>query len=159
MMPRQYSLRIKPESGFTLVEILTVIAIIGIVVVQAVPMVSTWLDKNRLDGIARRITNDLHYCRQHAISENKYYVVDFTGSDPITYSVKSGDVLGTYPTTIKSETLDDSKKFVTFTNSSDPVFNYRGMSITTTTLVITNVNGSTRTITINLGGKISTAKS
>lgn len=158
-MRRQNTLKIKSQSGFTLVEILTVIAIIGIVVMQAIPAVSNWLDKSRLDGIARRIANDLHYCRQHAISENRYYIVDFTGSDPITYTIKYGDVLGTYPTTVKSQTLDDSKDFVTFTNSSDPVFNYRGMTIATTTLVITNIHNKTRTITINLGGKISTVNS
>ncbi|KMP11569.1 hypothetical protein UR09_02930 [Candidatus Nitromaritima sp. SCGC AAA799-A02] len=155
-MITQKALRKKREFGFTLVEIIVVIAVAGIIVITAAPMVSTWMERNRLNGIARKISNDLLYCRQKAISENMYYIVDFTSATPITYTIKKGQVLGTY-TDVQTISLPESKDFITFTASGDPVFNYRGMANGQVTLTISNANNDVRTVVVTLGGKISTS--
>ena len=148
--------RHKGQIGLTLLEVMVVVAIMGIVVVFAAPSISKWTERNRLNGIARKIVNDLHFCRQKAISENKYYIIDFQSGTPILYTIKFGDSLGTY-TDLKTITVPDSSNFITFTASGDPVFNYRGMSNSTVTLTIANADNVVKTISVNLGGKISSS--
>ena len=135
-------------------EMLMVIVIGGLILSGAVPMVTSWVENNRLTGVARKIVNDLHYCRQMAISENRYYMLDFNTNIPIDYDVKYGTVLGTY-TTSETVTLPESSRFVSISASGDPVFNYRGMAMATVTITLTNANNKVQTITVSPGGKIS----
>ncbi|MFQ5673174.1 MAG: prepilin-type N-terminal cleavage/methylation domain-containing protein [Nitrospinales bacterium] len=142
------------ENGFSLMEILMVIVISGLVLAGAVPMISAWVENNRLTGAARKIVNDLHFCRQKAISKNLYYMLDFNTNIPITYDVKYGSVLGTY-TTDQTVSLPESSSFASISATGDPVFNYRGMAVAAVTITLTNANNRVKTITVSPGGKIS----
>ncbi len=145
------------ETGFTMMELLIVIAIGTILLAATVPMISTWTEKNRLLGASRKIVNDLQYCRQNAISDNKYYTMEFTATQPITYDIKKSDDMSTWETVYSDVSLPESSQFQSFSASGNPVFNYKGMTTGGVTMTIVNANGNTSTVAVTLAGKISSS--
>jgi prepilin-type N-terminal cleavage/methylation domain-containing protein len=70
------------KSGFTIVELMIVIAIMGVLTAIAIPTYITWLPKHRANAAARQLFADLQNARMRAISENNDYKVEFiTGSN------------------------------------------------------------------------------
>lgn len=63
--------------GFTLLEVITVVAIIAILSGIAVYSINTNLDRIRADTAVRRISIALGYARIRAVAENCNYVVTF----------------------------------------------------------------------------------
>lgn len=58
------------EAGFTIVELLIAIAILGILVAIAAPSFTESIARRRLDGIANELSTDLQFTRSEAISKN-----------------------------------------------------------------------------------------
>ena len=65
------------NSGFSFIELLTVIAIIGIVAGIVLPNVVAWLPKHRLNSGAEDIQSTLQLARLGAIKENANATVTF----------------------------------------------------------------------------------
>jgi prepilin-type N-terminal cleavage/methylation domain-containing protein len=63
--------------GFTLLEVMTVVAIIAIMSGIAVYSINTNLDRIRADTAVRRVSITLNYARIRAIAEDTNYVVSF----------------------------------------------------------------------------------
>jgi len=86
----------KKNSGFTLLELMIVIAIIGITSAIAVPNFISWLPKNRMKSAARDIYSTIQSARIRAVKEGRRVVVDFnTGTGAAgTYNVFIDDGRG-----------------------------------------------------------------
>jgi len=92
----------KKVPGFTALELLTVIAIIGVVSAIAIPNLLDWLPKHRLNAASRDIIADIHYTRQLAASLNREYRISFTlGTEQ--YQIEKGDASSgsTWPGTVE----------------------------------------------------------
>jgi prepilin-type N-terminal cleavage/methylation domain-containing protein len=76
-----------PSRGFTLVEMLIVIAILGIVLGIAAPNFTRYRDNANLKEAARDISSDIQLYKQRAIAENTNYEITFSGN---TYDVNKG---------------------------------------------------------------------
>jgi prepilin-type N-terminal cleavage/methylation domain-containing protein len=66
--------------GFTMVEVMIVLIILGTISAIAIPSISSNLDQMKLDGAAREIVSVIQYCQSIAIKEGKTYQVHFTVS-------------------------------------------------------------------------------
>ncbi|MEZ4389184.1 MAG: GspH/FimT family pseudopilin [Candidatus Krumholzibacteriia bacterium] len=80
------------QRGFTLVELMLVISILGLIAAIAVPSFNGYLRANQVDTTADRITSDLALARSLSVSQGR--VVRFVGTaagyqiiDPITFQV------------------------------------------------------------------------
>ena len=78
----------KKTGGFTLLELMAVVGILGVMAAVAVPNYLAWLPKHRLNGAARTLSSDLYLARMKAVSENREFTVKFD-VDKNNYSIYS----------------------------------------------------------------------
>ncbi len=78
--------------GFTLIEMLVVVAMGGILAAAAVPSMLNYVQSKTLDGAARVIWGDLQTARIEAVKTNQSVTVDF--SNPTAYSFSYTDPSG-----------------------------------------------------------------
>lgn len=73
-------MRKRARRGFTLLEMMTVLAIIGITAAMAIPQMRQAQANGRLRGLARDTANVFHLARQRAITTGNNHVVYFSSS-------------------------------------------------------------------------------
>ncbi len=86
--------------GFTLLELVVAVGILGILLAIAVPGVAGYLRSARLQGSAQTLASDLHYARSLATSQRSTFAVAFAADS---YSV----VRVSPPTTVLTRRLPD----------------------------------------------------
>ena len=95
-------MKIFNKTGFTLIELMIVIAIMGILSAIAVPNFMHYMAERRLNGAARMVMSDLMNARTLAVTQNRnvqvafqtsasaYYTYDKAGSTEVTRNVQTG---------------------------------------------------------------------
>ena len=110
-------MKLRPTSnlhrGFTMIELMIVVAVIAVAVALAAPSFRGLLAKKRIEGVASELATDLQYARSEAVSRNATVRVTFgtgcylltaqpDGSSPAsTCSQTSGPTLGAGAVNIK----------------------------------------------------------
>jgi len=108
----------KAASGFTMIEVLVTIIIIGILASLAIPGFSRWLPNYRLRGAARDLYSSLQLAKTGAIKERAQWAVAFDGGTN-SYKIWSGGADRVYGTggddvEYKSVSLPDYGSNVSF---------------------------------------------
>ncbi len=67
----------KTNKGLTLLEILIVMAIMGIIAAMSIPSMSNFVRKNRIENQTRRIHSDLMNARTRALATNRTHCLVF----------------------------------------------------------------------------------
>ncbi len=66
--------------GFTLLELMVVVTVIGIVAAMSVPAIMGYTNSSRLAGAMHTLVNDIHLARSLASSQRRTYVLRRSGS-------------------------------------------------------------------------------
>ena len=148
-------IRTRKKSGFSLMELIVVIAIIALMAAIGIPNFINWLPKRRLSGATRMVFGDLSSARMKAVNLNRRVKVFF---DDHQYRIcddanNSGGVDdGEGDNVVKD--IQNNHADVTFDlgSTADPVFNPRGTA-TNRTITLQNDSGS-KSITISIAGRI-----
>jgi type II secretion system protein H len=117
--------RLRNRSGHTLIELLTVLAVIALLVSAAAPSMKGYMERNRVRRALDRIANDISYARILAVRSGSRVVLRF--SSPTSYELVQQ---GATPTTLRSVSLATDFPGVTITpptTDSRLEFDSRGM--------------------------------
>lgn len=142
------------EKGFTLVELMVVMAIAGILMAVGIISAQSFLPAYRLNGAISLVRNDLNKAKMLAIEKRRQYKIVFSANG---YQLQKGAaVSGTF-------TMDDVELTRSFSDypgvtvdtgaTTDPVFSPRGTS-TPVTITLQNDQGTVKEITTSIAGRI-----
>lgn len=136
------------NNGYTLIEIITVIAIIAIIAGFIIPNVVGWVPRYRLRSGAEEIRSTLQLARLNAIKENKTAIVTFDTINNTFMATLSEQVIksGKMPAGITIHSITSP--------SSEVQFDSRGLANESTGLILVKNNqGEIKTIGVNIVGK------
>ncbi len=147
----------KPQAGFTLIEIVVVIILIGIMATVAIPYLRSSGSKTAVRGAGDTIARLYATARASSIQRGKIaWLVLNHDSSTVMVIARKVNASG-IDTIVKPENLK-TRYNVTFTDSNDSlVFTPRGVgaNLTPTTVIITSAaQGIVDTVTIYPTGKI-----
>ncbi|MGA6827161.1 GspH/FimT family protein [Nitrospira sp. NS4] len=139
------------DDGFTLVELMTVVAVIGIVVALALPDLLALSRRMQTDLFAKELASELRQARQLAITRrDRVYVVFEREQRAILAQVGRDRVLHhVFQYRDRGMEMDEPSA------GSDLVFHPSGRSATATTIRLHHARGETATITVSLTGRVS----
>ena len=84
--------RVGGQRGFTLVELIAALAVIGIISIEATPLFMTFLRASETRGASRELATVLQQARELAIATNRSYRVDIdTDNNRLRFVRTSGD--------------------------------------------------------------------
>ncbi len=70
----------KSKAGFSLVELITTVAVVATLSLVSYPALESWKHKEKVRGEIRHLVSSLMNAKVEAIKENRFVVVQFTGS-------------------------------------------------------------------------------
>lgn len=132
------------RQGFTLMEMMIGIALIGILTVVAVPNIALFSSGYKLRGAAREVATDLQYARLLAVKENRDIRVDFSTNSYQVVRVSGGTV-------VKSRSFSSDYSNVTLTNVSITFYSRGNSSANTVTV---SIPGRTKNVTVAFTGRV-----
>jgi len=147
---------LKSQKGFSLTELIVVIAIIGIIAMFAVPALNPYYVNSKMKQAARDIASDIFTIREKAVSENVKCLIEFAVASN-QYTLNKGTYTGEPWTVIQTKSPSAIGNDVKITNAGFShgekiYFQTRGTA-DPGSVSISNRYGSTATITVNNSGR------
>ncbi len=137
--------------GFTLLEILVAMGILGILAGFAIPHWSSLLSGYRLNAAARQVAVELHSARNRAMAQYRRFKVVFTTSSTYTIQREQAPGLKVYTVISGPKRLPSG---ITAEANRTPVFQTRGNASPGATITLTNSEGTIKEVVVHLTGRI-----
>lgn len=144
----------RPNAAFTLMELMIVIAIIGILSVIAVPNMITWRSNSQFNAAVRMVKSVIDDTRMKAIKSNMPARVNFTKGNQI-FTTQVWDVANnSYAITPVTHQLSPGTTITWLAAGLNKQieFNSRGLASISGSVDIQSNTGKTATITVNFVG-------
>lgn len=141
--------------GFTLTELMIVVALMAILAAIAVPSIMAQMPKYRLNGAARQVLGDLVAARMQAVSLNKRVKVFFDNNHQyrICDDANSDGTVADGEGNVQTKDIQTEYHDVIFASNNDPIFQPNGTASNLATITLSNTSGS-RSITISSAGRV-----
>jgi len=105
------------EAGFSLMELIVVIALIGLLAGVGLPAMQEWLDRYRVRTAADELASMIQLQRMRAVSQNTDFSIDFD-EDAGTYTLYEGNAATGTALEVQARRLPSG---VEFSGDADPV--------------------------------------
>lgn len=148
------------EGGFGLIELVITVAVMGIILLVAIPSYRNWVENTKIRSIASSIQSGLQLARAEAVTNNTQVAFTLTGNN---WTVGCVNVTATCPATIQqyiadsgaanvtSTTVPASRTTITYSNLGNRVTT-GGASLTSfNTVNVASTIASTRALRIEVG--------
>lgn len=155
-----------PARGFTLVELVVVMAVAGVVATAAVPSLNGLVDSQRISGVASELASDLQYARAEAVQRSQSVHVTFK-ADTACYVIHTGSANQCHcgasgpavcegdAQAIKTVALADTPGIAVSANVTSMVFDpVHGTASPAATLRVTGPQGRSVQHTVNIMGRV-----
>lgn len=153
----------KSDSGFTLLEIIVVVAIIGLIAVIAVPSVRGWKQRSDLNADMRRLYGFFQKARLEAVKRSTdCYIVSDQVVNGVQYDYVS--FIDSEPPDANNNGVYDAGELVTHTGfytsgvtaaaAYANSFDRRGLINSATTIRLQSTSGAQHDLIINIRGKM-----
>ncbi len=111
--------RILGRAGYTLAEMMVVVAIVGLLTAIAVPAFSGYLKRTRLHGMQNELMTDIYYARSLAIAQRRTFQIVFPDA-------QSYQIVDTTDGTV--ERTKTAPQGMTFASTGNPNFYAWGLA-------------------------------
>ena len=144
------------DPGFTLIEMMIVIAIAAIMSAVAIPVFMSMLPGMRLSGAARQVMTDLMAARMDAVKQNNQFRVFFNSPGANQYQIlddNDNDGAADAGEAITTRNIQDNYSDVTFNSTNNPIFTPKGTATSLPTITLQNASGS-KSVSVSIAGRV-----
>ena len=144
----------RKQTGYTLIELITVMAIFSLLCTIAIPSLFEWLPKHRVGRAARDVKSTLEFARAHAIKTNREVRVEFDyGAERLTV-VEVVDPVVPVESTLRTSLLAGNVDLLDIDLGTQVTFNGHGFSSAGGQVMVENINNAAlhRSISLTIGG-------
>jgi len=137
-------------------ELILVVAVMGIMAAIAIPSFMRFLPGMRLNGAARQVMGDLMDARMEAVKRNSEYKVFFLNNHEykILYDVDGNGVDDGGSETSRTVDIQDNYEGVTISANGDPIFTAKGLASSFKTITIQNTEGGCKEVKVAITGRV-----
>ncbi len=142
------------DHGFTVIELMVILAVAVIVMGVALPNMMSWLPTYRLSAGARQVASDLQLARMKAISQNTKYRLNFGVLPSTSYTFEKDN--GGFATESGPFSLPNGISVTVVSATSE--FQARGTVNAASVITLQNSNSSTYQVDISIVGRVAIQK-
>ncbi|MDX8393291.1 MAG: GspH/FimT family pseudopilin [Mariprofundales bacterium] len=139
----------KQQYGFSLIELMTVIGVLGIIMMIAAPSFTEWRESTAVRSATETMKAQFKYARHIAMAENRQVVITFSDVLPYGYVFDLGG------SKEKTMLLEEFSNNLTLSTNRNPLTYQSGGSMKAGTITIASTkSASSKAITVNAIGRV-----